>query len=129
MIDCNITKNYFSEKARMSKTTKSGTCKVECAKCPLSSDNNDAGECCTDFEMLYPQQAIEIVQRWSDEHPLKTYLSEFLKHYPNVQLYDAGIPKGICPYHLGLMSKDNCRKDHYCLGCWNQPIPIEDGEE
>lgn len=29
MIDCNITKNYFSEKARMSKTTKSETCRFE----------------------------------------------------------------------------------------------------
>lgn len=130
MIDCNITKNYFSEKARMSKTMKSGICKVECAKCPLSSDNNGVGECCTDFEMLYPQAAISIVQRWSNEHPPKTYLSEFLKHYPNVQLYDAGIPKGICPYHLGLMNKNDCpKKDRDCIECWNHPLPIEDGEE
>lgn len=129
MIDCNITKNYFSEKARMSKTTKSGTCKVVCGKCPLSSDNNGVGECCTDFEMLYPEEVIEVVQRWSDEHPPKTYLSEFLKHYPNVQLYDAGIPKGICPYHLGLMNKDNCRKDHNCVKCWNQPVEVEESEK
>lgn len=120
MIDCNITKNYFSEKARMSETTKSGTCKVVCEKCPLSSDNNGAGECCTDFEMLYPQAAISIVQRWSNANPQRTYLSEFLEHYPNVQLYDNGIPKGICPYHLGLMNSDDCRKDRNCIECWNQ---------
>ena len=130
MIGCNITKNYFSEKACMAKTTKSGTCKVVCGKCPLSSDNNGVGECCTDFEMLYPEEVIEAVQRWSDEHPPKTYLSEFLKHYPNVQLYDAGIPKGICPYHLGLMNKNDCpKKDRDCIECWNHPLPIEDGEE
>ncbi|RGU82414.1 hypothetical protein DWW40_09890 [Ruminococcus bromii] len=120
MIDCNITKNYFSEKARMSKTTKSGTCKVVCEKCPLSSDNNGVGECCTDFEMLYPEEVIEVVQRWSDEHPQRTYLSEFLKHYPNVELYENGTPKGICPYHLGLMNRDDCDKG--CVECWNQPI-------
>lgn len=134
MIDCNITKNYFSEKARMSKTTKSGTCKVVCEKCPLSSDNNGVGECCTDFEMLYPEQAIEAVQRWSDEHPPKTYLTEFLKHFPNAPLHVTGIltgiPKDICPYHLGFMSIDDCpKKDRNCVECWNQPIPIEDGEE
>lgn len=127
MIDCNITKNYFSEKARMSKTTKSGTCKVVCEKCPLSSDNNGVGECCTDFEMLYPQAAISIVQWWSNTNPQKTYLSQFLEYYPNVQLYDNGTPKGICPYHLGLMNRDDCRKDRNCIECWNQPI--EDGEE
>lgn len=127
MIDCFKTENYLAEKKRMSKTTESGVCKVECTNCLLSSYNNGDGICCTDFEMLYPKKAIEIVQKWSNEHPQKTFLTEFLKNYPNVQLYDAGIPKDICPYHLGLMNKDDCRKDHYCLGCWNQPI--KDGEE
>lgn len=125
MIDCNITKNYFSEKARMSKTTKSGTCKVVCEKCPLSSDNNGVGECCTDFEMLYPEEVIKVVQRWSDEHPPKTYLSEFLERYPSALLNDDGIPKSVCPYDLGLMNKEFCRKS--CIECWNQHI--EDGEE
>lgn len=127
MIDCFKTENYLAEKKRMSKTTESGVCKVECTNCLLSSYNNGDGIYCTDFEMLYPKKAIEIVQKWSNEHPQKTFLTEFLKNYPNVQLYDTGIPKGICPYHLGLMNKDDCRKDHYCLGCWNQPI--KDGEE
>lgn len=127
MIDCSNTREYLTEKARMSKTTKSGICKVECAKCPLSSENNGVGECCTDFEMLYPEQAISIVQRWSNSHPQKTYLSQFLEHYSNVQLYDNGTPKGICPYHLGLMNRDDCRKDRNCIECWNQTV--EDGEK
>lgn len=127
MIDCNITKNYFSEKKRMLKVTNSRVCQVQCKECPLGSRNNVAGMCCTDFEMLYPKEAIEIVQRWSDEHPPKTYLSEFLKHYPNAMLNDDGIPELFCPYHLGLMSKDNCTKECNCIECWNQHI--EDGEE
>ena len=131
MIDCSNTKAYFAEKARMSKTTKSGICKVECAKCPLSSDNNGVGECCTDFEMLYPQAAISIVQRWSNAYPQRTYLTELLKHYPNAEL-DHGVPK-VCLKKLGAVS--GCAKtkkgDLYisCYRCWNQPIPIEDGEE
>jgi uncharacterized Fe-S cluster-containing radical SAM superfamily protein len=32
-------------------------------------------------------------------------------------------------YYLGLISRDDCRKDHNCVKCWNQPISIEDGEE
>lgn len=124
MIDCNITKNYFSEKARMSKTTKSETCKVVCEECPLSSDNNGVGECCTDFEMLYPEEVIEVVQRWSDEHPQRTYLSEFLKNYPNAEL-NHGVPR-VCLKKLGAVS--GCAKtkkgDLYisCYSCWNQSI-------
>lgn len=129
MIDCSKTENYFAEKRRMTKRTRKGLCEIDCSVCPLCSENNGTSGLvsCTTFEMLNPEKAIEIVQKWSNAHPQRTYLSEFLEHYPNAQLYDAGIPKGICPYHLGLMSKDNCRKDHYCLGCWNQPI--KDGEK
>lgn len=125
MIDCSNTREYFAEKARMSKTTKSGVCKAECAECPLSSDNNGVGECCTDFEMLYPQAAISIVQKWSDEHPQKTFVTEFLKNYPCAVVNGDGIPNSVCPYDLGLMDKHDCRKT--CIECWNQPI--EDGEE
>jgi hypothetical protein len=126
MIDCNITTNYLTERYRM--TQKGKPCEV-CygTECPLCAKNNGVGIACVELESSYPEKAIEIVQKWSDEHPPKTYLSEFLKHYPNVQLYDTGIPKGVCPYHLGLMNKDDCRKDRNCIECWNQTV--EDCEE
>lgn len=131
MIDCNITKNYFIEKVRMTKRhkLKSGgyACKLDCTDCPLSHYLNGLGVFCSDIERIYPEQAISIVQRWSDAHPPKTYLTQFLEHYPNVQLYDIGIPKGICPYHLGLMNKDDCKKDRDCVECWNQSVM--EGEE
>lgn len=79
MIDCSRTENYFAEKQRMTKRTKNGLCKIKCSNCPLCSDNNGEGLLCPTFEMYYPEKAIEIVQKWSDEHPPKTYLSEFLK--------------------------------------------------
>lgn len=129
MIDCSKTENYFIEKKRMSKVTNSGVCQVQCKECLLGSRNNEAGMCCTDFEMFYPTKAIETVQKWSDEHQQKTYLTEFLKNYPNAQLRIDGTPRGVCPYYLGLMSRDDCRKDHNCVECWNQPIPAEGGEE
>lgn len=127
MIDCSKTENYLIEKLRMTKRAKSGICKIKCSDCPLCSKNNGISEfiSCISFEMYHPEKAIEIVQRWSDAHPQRTYLSEFLEHYPNVQLYDTGLPKGVCPYNLGLTDIDDC--DNNCVKCWNQPI--EDGEE
>lgn len=128
MIDCSKTENYFAEKLKMTKRTKNGLCEIKCSNCPLCSNNNGEGLSCPDFEMYYPEKAIEAVQRWSDEHPPKTYLSELLKHYPNISLDDNGTPN-FCPYRLGLMSIDDCRKDRNCVKCWNQPIPIEECEE
>lgn len=126
MIDCSKTENYLAEKKRMTKITSTGVCKITCANCPLSEKNNGKGRLCVDYEMHYPEKAIAIVQKWSDEHPQKTYLSEFLKNHPNVLLNDDGTP-AFCPYRLGLMGADDCRKDGNCVKCWNQPI--EDGEE
>lgn len=131
MIDCNIAVNYFTEKARMVKLTNTGVCAIGCANCPLSEKNNGTGRLCVDYELHYPQRAIELIQQWSNEHPLKTYLSEFLKNYPNAEL-NHGVPR-ICLKKLGAVS--GCAKtkkgDLYisCYSCWNQPIPIEDGEE
>ena len=137
MIDCNITKNYLREQARMTKSSDVGVCRISCNHCPLSRFNNDEEMLCTELELRHPEKAIAIVQKWSDEHPQRTYLSEFLKNYPNAQLktvllyspriISPEIPKCICPYHLGLMSSDDCRKDHNCVKCWNQPI--EGGEK
>lgn len=125
MIDCTKTENYFAEKARMTRATESeyGICKIDCKKCPLCPTNNGTSEklSCTSFEKFYPEKAISIVQRWSDEHPQKTYLSEFLKNYPNASLEDDGTPN-FCPYRLGLMGADDCRKDGNCVKCWNQAI-------
>lgn len=126
MIDCSKTENYLTEKKRMTKITSTGVCKITCANCPLSEKNNGKGRLCVDYEMHYPEKAIAIVQKWSDEHPQKTYLSEFLKNHPNVMLNDDGTPT-FCPYRLGLMGADDCRKDGNCVKCWTQPI--EDGEE
>lgn len=136
MIDCSKTENYFAEKRRMTKKHKLNggayICELNCTDCSLNSSNNGPSDMmsCSDFETIYPQKAIAIVQKWSDEHPKRTYLGEFLEHYPNAEL-DHGVPK-VCLKKLGVVS--GCAKtkkgDLYisCYRCWNQPIPIEESE-
>lgn len=108
MIDCSKTMNYFAEKKRMTKKQKYKVCELDCTDCPLFIRNNGIGEPCFGLETLYPEKVIAIVQKWSDEHPQKTYLSELLKIFPNTPLGDDGTPN-FCPYRLGLMSIDDCR--------------------
>ena len=125
MIDCSRTMNYFIEKSRMIKQQKDGVCKLDCSDCPLSISNNGTDISCSHFETGYPEEAIAIMQKWSDEHPPKTYLSEFLKNYPNAPLVHDGTPE-ICLRKLGLTDIKTCRVGG-CVECWNQPI--EGGEE
>lgn len=126
MIDCTKTKQYFAEKQRMVKLQTGEVCEISCEECPLSSMNNGEDIVCSDFETCYPEKAIETVQKWSNEHPQKTYLTELLKNYPNAKLGENGVPMNMCPSILGLQDLENCGEIS-CVECWNQPI--EDGEE
>lgn len=131
MIDCSRTENYFAEKQRMTKRYKMDgggyVCKLECTDCPLNHSNNDSGDMmsCSDFETIYPERAVAIVQKWSNERPQKTFVTEFLRNYPHAVVNGDGIPNSVCPYDLGLMNKHDCRKT--CIECWNQPV--EGGEK
>lgn len=124
MIDCNITKNYIHERKRMCDS-------YGCFECPLSSKTNGTKKTCRVFENYYPDKAIEVVQKWSDENPPKTLLTEFLKSYPNVKLNNCGYPEYIIPCVLGVIHKD-CAC-HYnsscdtCQDCWNTPV-VEESE-
>lgn len=120
MIDCSKTKNYFTEKKRMIKKHKY-ICELNCAVCPLGWSKNGKGISCETLEKSYPEQAISIIQKWSDENSQRTYLTEFLEHYPNAEFDKNGVPK-ICPHLLGLKdSYDSC-KGGDCAECWNQPL-------
>lgn len=122
------------EKKRMTERKKY-VCKIDCGNCPLSSLKNNIGVSCSNLEMVYPDKAVEIVQRWSNEHPQKTLLTEFLKSYPKTKLNSDGFPSNIVPCNLGLIErKDICKnrclyyydKGHPCYDCWNTPKENEE---
>lgn len=125
MIDCSKTENYMHEKARMTKSVVNGVCHIRCTDCPLSRFNNNEKIVCSELELFHSETAVQIVQRWSDEHPPKTFLTEFLEKYPNAEL-NHGVPK-LCLKNLGIVS--GCPKtkegNFYvsCRSCWNQPLP------
>lgn len=121
MIDCSETENYLKERNRMCKRFLK-----ECEDCSDCSFYNHYGCERLDLERTEPEKAIEIVQKWSDEHPQNTILMDFVKKYPNAPLEENGTPR-FCPYHLGYMTKedfDDC--SHYCKQCWNTSIESEE---
>lgn len=119
-------KTICMKKARMTKSVVNGVCHIRCTDCPLSRFNNNEKIVCSELELFHSETAVQIVQRWSDEHPQRTYLSEFLKNYPNAPLEDDGAPE-ICLSSLGLTNYNGCKNGITCLECWNEPI--EDSEK
>lgn len=123
MIDCTNITNYLTEKARMTQLSNDGMCHLMCADCPLSTLNNGTGMVCKVYESQYPEIAIRKVQSWSDSHPKKTYLTQFLDNYPDAELGGDGTPKKICPHDLGLNDIEVCAPgERHCAECWNQII-------
>lgn len=64
---------YFKNKKRMTDSFRT------CAACPFSNIKNGKGESCCNFEELYPEEAVRIVEEWSKAHPIQTRREKFIE--------------------------------------------------
>lgn len=62
---------------------------------------------------------VNIVERWSIEHPRKTRLDDFKEKYPNAQFQQNGYPY-VNPCNLGYLH-GGCAECDY-KSCWDEPI-------
>lgn len=115
-VDCSQAVNFIRESKRMCEYYRH-----DCDKCPMSIMNNGYDRLCTVVIEQYPDRAIEIVQKWSDEHPVKTRLDDLLEKYPNVEIVD-GRPL-FYPVRLGYCKGcDRCNIRGLAKECWNEPV-------
>ena len=70
MKDCSKAEIYLRERTRMCKLNDN------CYNCPFYEYRIDSFSQCNSIEDNYPLKAIEIVQKWSDEHPESTSISK-----------------------------------------------------
>lgn len=106
---------YLKEKQRMCDKIKR-----DCYKCPLGQTNNGRKANCEGLQLGYPEESVEIVEKWSAEHPQKTILQDFLEKYPNALLNEAGVPESCCK-NLGFLPMGYCSITS-CEDCWNRPL-------
>ena len=69
---------------------------------------------------------VPIVEKWSEEHPRKTRLQDFLEKYPNAPLNGNGIPN-LVPWNVGYCGVASCyacekAKDKPTKWCWDQEV-------
>ena len=70
---------FLKERKRICATH--SVCK--CKECPLNTKRNGMDKACEILLEENPEKYVEIVEKWSAEHPKKTRQSEFLKMFPN----------------------------------------------
>ena len=120
-MDCSKTIDFFSEAKRLCDSRTA--CEADAAnkeRCPMF-------EFCT--HTIVTQRAEEIIkavenlQKWSDEHPKKTYAQDFFEKFPDAPRCKSA--NGRYP--------SACRKAIYdgkcpgagCEECWNEPLNDE----
>lgn len=113
---------FIKERARMCDSL------FGCEGCPANSQENGLGECFVGIKSKYaPEQQIEIVDKWSKEHPRKTRQSVFLEHWPNARPADDGVLT-FCPkrfdFHISCLAE--CHSLKKCRDCrrefWMQEV-------
>lgn len=111
-IDCSLVINYSKERKRMCDYYRLSI--EQCSACPMHSQRNGHNTICYKMVDDYPQEAIDIIQKWSDEHPDKTILDDLLEKYPDAKRNSNGTPF-ICIKWLGytdVVCQDSC------MACW-----------
>lgn len=117
---------YFKIKNRMTKGCAENS---NCSQCVLNINNNPYGEGCSAFEKQHPEEAVAAVEKWAEEHPPKTRMSDFLEEFPRARVLKCGYDEyiDICPVYI-----DNTRTcpNGKCKKCkfeyWNEEV--EDNE-
>lgn len=124
-IDCSKVVNFLDEYKRMCKKEN----KSKCSACPLSYDNNGTGWGCATYIRLYPDKAVEIVQKWSDGHQQKTYAEDFFEKFPNAPKKDDSTPATCWGkiYGTGVCEDDFDRIT--CEECWNRIMEDKQDEQ
>ena len=116
-MDCSKTIDFFTEAKRLCDSRTS--CTADAAnkeQCPLfafclnpviTRDAEDA------------IKTIEILQKWSNEHPKKTYAQDFFEKFPKAQSNSDGSPIICKEIIYGGFNNYICAKS--CYECWNEP--------
>ena len=120
-MDCSKTINFFPELKRLCDSRTA--CTADAAnkeQCPLH------GFCRQSLTIRAEEiiTAVENLQKWSDEHPKKTYAQDFFEKFPKAQSGSDGTPF-VCRgeiYGRARPKFEDCGYMGTCENCWNEPM-------
>lgn len=119
-MDCSKTEDYLRELGRM--------CQSDgffCSECLINRLDGTVEASCLENMAKFPAQCIDIVQKWSKEHPQKTYLMDFFEKNPKAKKTADGRPLMCIADVYGEEAdvKDCEYRVDKCIDCWNRPMP------
>lgn len=85
--------------------------KIKCSECQLL--NKEESCCITDIGE-YAEKAVQIVEQWAKDNPIKTRQSEFLRMFPNADFCQGVIDISPCSIEKEMKK---CCGDRECDKC------------
>ena len=120
-MDCSKTIDLFAEAKRFCDSR--NVCMSDATdkeQCPLLAFCAQKRPVCAEDV----KTATEFVQKWSDEHPKKTYAQDFFEKFPKAQSNSDGTPF-VCRktiYGRARPKFEDCDYTGTCKNCWNEPM-------
>ena len=120
-MDCSKTIDFFAEAKRFCDSR--NVCmsdKTDKEQCPLLAFCAQKRPVCAEDV----KTATEFVQKWSNEHPVKTYAQDFFEKFPKAQSGLDGTPL-VCReeiYGRARPKFEDCDYTGTCKNCWNEPM-------
>ena len=128
-MDCSKTIDFFAEAKRLC-DSRTG-CTADAAnkeQCPLFEVcDHPLTEICVEICVEDAIKAMKSLQKWSDEHPKKTYAQDFFEKFPKAQSNSDGTPF-VCRKRIygGISSTlEDCDYTGACYRCWSEPLNDE----
>ena len=124
-MDCSKTINFFAEAKRLCDSrTACEADAVNKEQCPMFEV---CGRPLAEVRAEEIITAVEILQKWSNEHPKKTYAQDFFEKFPDAQSNSDGTPF-VCRKRIygGIRSTlEDCDYTGACYRCWSEPLNDE----
>ena len=114
-------KKFLEEARRLCKAHRT------CTKCPISCNVGCLFDGVPDSWALKEiEEVAPIIEKWSQEHPRKTRLQDFLEKYPNAPMGEDGLPL-LAPRRVGYCGDTPCLDCEKAKGkpwawCWDQEV-------
>lgn len=120
-MDCSKTIDFFAEAKRFCDSRNvcmsDATDKEQCPLLAFCAQKRPV--CAKDIKT-----AMETVQKWSDEHPKKTYAQDFFEKFPKAQKKSDESPF-VCRKRIYGKTRptfEDCDYTGSCKSCWNEPM-------
>ena len=109
---------------RMLEVTEENGCSANCDTCGFHKQQTGKDCTCEEFPVFYPELAEQILEKWNEDNPPKTYLQSFYDVFPDAPIEEITNLPMACVSEL--WKNVGCKEDVYvgfndCSKCWNSP--------